>query len=966
MHYTEIVQKIFDETGVEVEVCLSQEEWDDRAYSSTAMLVIEGVIEGLSVYEKIEVLEKYFKFFPHIIYLGIHSCHSDSNMSFLNFFLKLESLEFNIDNLEELPKSIGSLTSLTNLGMIGRGLKAVPEFIGNLTALANLGIRGTRIKELPESIGNLTALASLSIDGTGIKKLPESIGNLTALANLDIGGTRIKELPESIGNLTALASLDIRGTDIKELPKSIGNLAALASLDISGTDIKELPKSIGNLTALVNLDVGYTSIRELPESIGSLTALTNLNIEETGVAELPESIGNLTALRDLNMDSTEIKELPESVGNLTALRHLYMGDIEIKELPESVGNLIALRCLAMGNTQVKELPESMGNLTALTELYMAGTQINELPECIGNLVALEGIDISKAQISELPECIGNLKNLRKIDLSRTKLTQIPPFIFSMKSIEKLNISYNEFESIPKDILNLNLPFLTDSDWTFSHDTGIFMQGLKLQEMDVNMFNKDLDHIREYYNELEKERVVLNETRVIFIGNGDAGKTTIINQLITGEFSNTSSATKGIYIEKHVFPITDNNNPSDITINFWDFGGQEIMHSMHEFFLGERCLYVIVLDGRRDEEPEKWLDLVKQYGKNSPVMVVMNKIDQDYSGELDVNKIRKDYGEFFSSINFNLISCKEDINFQEFKEDFLNMVKTSKTYKKVFPGRWNRVKQKLTDMKSEEQKQVNYIDEGTFKKYCEEVGIDNEYNQQILLSWLNDLGVCFSYKSKNYIGAVDEFKVLRPEWITNGIYKIITSSQIQNKNGFLSLSLIKEILDLEAGENAKYNNTERDFILGMMHDFELSYRVGNAEFMPMLTQKSEPDNIPINYDNTIHFKISYTELLPPAILYQFIVRMQRYVQRDYTWRRGVLLSDPHFHKCKALVQFGKTSKELDIYIEGDKNGSASFLSYICSQLYDVQKKISLDYKEYVMYKHHDGKVAPIYSQRMLNC
>jgi internalin A len=65
-----------------------------------------------------------------------------------------------------------------------------------------------------------------------------------------------------------------------------------------------------------------------------------------------------------------------------------------------------------------------------------------------------------------------------------------------------------------------------------------------------------------------------------------------------------------------------NGEREIKVNFWDFGGQEIMHATHQFFLSKRSLYILVLDGRKDEKPEYWLKLIENFGGDSPVLVVI--------------------------------------------------------------------------------------------------------------------------------------------------------------------------------------------------------------------------------------------------------------------------------------------------------------------------------------------------------
>ncbi len=73
---------------------------------------------------------------------------------------------------------------------------------------------------------------------------------------------------------------------------------------------------------------------------------------------------------------------------------------------------------------------------------------------------------------------------------------------------------------------------------------------------------------------------LNLVRAIFIGNGAAGKTSLVRKLhdepvVEGK----EEMTPGIEIREWPVPETE------INARFWDFGGQVMSHSTHQFFYG---------------------------------------------------------------------------------------------------------------------------------------------------------------------------------------------------------------------------------------------------------------------------------------------------------------------------------------------------------------------------------------------
>jgi hypothetical protein len=262
------------------------------------------------------------------------------------------------------------------------------------------------------------------------------------------------------------------------------------------------------------------------------------------------------------------------------------------------------------------------------------------------------------------------------------------------------------------------------------------------------------------------------------------------------------------------------------------------------------------------------------------------------------------------------------------------------------------------MIDETSKSANYLREEEYRKYCVEEGIEDKSPQDTLLSWLNDLGVCFSYKSKEISGTVKEFKVLRPEWITNGVYKIINSKEAKDCNGFIRHEIITQVLEHSDDVNPIYRNTEGGFILGMMRDFMLSYPVEDSEFIPMLTAESEPNIPPLK--DAIHLQIEYEVPLPAAVFYSLVTIMKADVDRAKTWRNGTHLISM-YDDSRAIVRFGKTKKILDIYVTG--TNKATYLSYIRRNLDHAQRDMNTSFDEFVEYTVKD-KTALLKIERLL--
>ncbi len=94
---------------------------------------------------------------------------------------------------------------------------------------------------------------------------------------------------------------------------------------------------------------------------------------------------------------------------------------------------------------------------------------------------------------------------------------------------------------------------------------------------------------------------LNEAKVILVGQGAVGKTSLVKRLMTDEFDPEEHKTEGIDIKRWGVKV----GRQEVQLNVWDFGGQEIMHATHQFFLTKRSLYLLVLDSRRMRRPTVW-------------------------------------------------------------------------------------------------------------------------------------------------------------------------------------------------------------------------------------------------------------------------------------------------------------------------------------------------------------------------
>ena len=864
----------------------------------------------------------------------------------------LQSLNLSATQISSLPENIGNLTSLQNLDLSSTKISSLPESIGNLTRLQSLDLRSTKVSFLPESIGKLTSLQSLFLSHMKIGSLPESMWNLSSLQNFDLNNTQIRSLPESIGKLTSLQSLDLRGTQINSLPESMWNLSSLQSLDLRGTQINSLPESIGNLTRLQGLSLSNMKIGSLPESIGNLTSLQSLYLKNTQIRSLPESIGKLTSLQSLNLSATQISSLPENIGNLTSLQNLDLSSTKISSLPESIGNLTRLQSLDLNDTQIRSLPESIGNLTSLQSLDLSDTQIRSLPESIGNLTSLQSLYLSNTQIRSLPESIGKLTSLQRLVLISIPIGELSNRIGTLPELKELILEYITLAELPEELLSLNLDYKNVEYNYWERKPGIYTHGLRLQKQPVSLFYQPRELIIDYY---KQQKIDINETKVIFLGSEGVGKTHTIKRILNDnhKISETLKETPGISIAFKDFDI----GKFSYRINFWDFGGQEIMHAMHRCFLTDRTGYVVVVStrfGDVNKQARYWLKNIESFTKGAPVVIYVNKWSDGTYYSIDEYSLHRDYPNI---IDVKQCSAKDgdDVEFEEVVKAIQKMALANDSIAMSFPSSWENVRQEIIKLGTPGSRKY-YISQREFRVKCQSNGIDNSDIQAWLLEWFNDLGECFSYKFDEEDPTPDmDLKVLNPEWLTNAIYIIIREAGDLAVNGFIAHEGIRNKLDhSDRGtlKDVSYTEAECNYVLEVMRKFRLSYKVPGRpeEFIPALLREAMPSDIEQDgYVKVISYEMKY-KYLPENVIHNLMIMMYPYLDYHRCWRKGMVIDVRQILNIGlyAVLDMSRDDDILRIKVYSYANNAPwQLLQEIRSDLLDINSRLNLEADDYIL-------------------
>ncbi len=590
-------------------------------------------------------------------------------------------------------------------------------------------------------------------------------------------------------------------------------------------------------------------------------------------------------------DMEILKALGEEIGvelrpfSMSSLTHYGAVGYAFDETKRVIG-------LALSERAVETVHAILFQLQSLQTLYLSFNRLTSLPPEIAQLRSLQTLYLHSNRLTSLPPEIAQLRSLQTLDLSFNRLTSLPPEIAQLRSLQTLDLSFNRLTSLPPEIAELELKYTSEQ---VSVRTGcISLLGNPLESPPLEIIKQGRQAIIAYFRSLEGEKRPLNEVKILLVGDGAVGKTSLVKRLLGEPFDPNESQTHGINIRHWQVEHDDR----DIVGHFWDFGGQEIMHATHQFFLSKRSVYVLVLDGRKDEKTETWLKTIESFGGDSPVLVVLNKIDENPG--FDVN--RRFLQEKYPGIRgFYPVSCAADRGIEEFHGALEESLTKVKILGAVWPENWFQVKQEL------EQMGDHFINYDSYVDLCDDKGVEDPAGQSTLVEFLNDLGVVVHFQDFE----LQDVYVLEPKWVTEGVYKIINSEELARTKGLLELRSLPDILKPEDD----YPRDKQRYFIDLMKKFELCYEIDQSTVLvPDLLEVQEPA-FDFGTGDLLRFYIDY-DFLPRSVMPRFIVKMHQDIHRQLRWRTGVVLRSETFQST-AVVRCDYEARRIDIRVAGPR-------------------------------------------------
>ena len=657
-----------------------------------------------------------------------------------------------------------------------------------------------------------------------------------------------------------------------------------------------------------SLNLTLESISDL-SPLKVLTSLQHLFIPHTPVIDL-SPLKDLKTLQLLEIIATQVSDL-SPLKDLKTLQLLSAFETQVSDL-SPLKDLTALNILSVSNTQVADL-SPLKHLTALYKLDVSDTQVSDLSP-LKDLKALQQLSVSNTQVSDLSS-LKELTALQELYVSNTQVSDLSP-LKELTALQELYV----FNTQVKDLSPLKKLIETGIEvkWeVWDAGKGIYIKDTPLSNPPIEIAKQGNAAILRYWAEQERAgKKRLNEARLLVVGQGGAGKTTLKEKLKDPKAAMPApdATTRGIVIEPLKFKDTGGE---DFTLQIWDFGGQNIQHYAHQFFMSDSAVYAL-LSNEREQNPnfQYWLNIIELLGKDSPVIIVRNEKD----GHCEPLKNAAQIQERFSNIrNIQPVDLKladTDPRFSPLKQMLLSEAQLLPHVRKEYPTSFSNVRDKLQTLATQQQA-ITFVE---FKKLCKEEGIENTDLMNDYARTFTILGIALHFHEDIYL---KKQVFLRPKWIIDALFGLLYHDKIEKQNGRFDEHDAAEIW-----KGDEYEDLQGE-LLRLMQIFELCYSMDGTKSYIVPQRLPERKDLFHEAEATqVQYKYKF---MPKGMLTRLTCRLHKRIKDDQVWSDAVQFTDKN-GTGKVFVR--EIYNEHTIEINAFGKGKEDLLNQVIDTLDDI--------------------------------
>jgi internalin A len=641
-------------------------------------------------------------------------------------------------------------------------------------------------------------------------------------------------------------------------------------LDLSGLRLTELPAEILGCSELRLLDLSDNRLAELPPEVCRLTQLEALYLTSNPIHTLPNEIIALDQLHRIFLEYTRLQVAPEILAELAGLRRLRIGGPTLRNLSVvlKLEKLRRFECWRVADGCV--LPD-LGALQSLDTLMIVNCGLTALPPWLFQFPQLELLSVGGNRLFAIPAEIGGLAKLVRLDLSHNPLEDLPPEVGALPALVTLDVKGCPLSRLPPEIVEQGAEAL-------------------------------LVYLRDQARGGTRQWV----SKLLVVGQGGVGKTSLLRALRGDGFDARESSTHGIAVRALDIPHPTKAGVT-MALKTWDFGGQQIYHATHQFFLTNRSLFILVWNARHGHEQGRlyyWLDTIRARAPESPVLLVATHVDER-SADLPLSDIRQRYPQI---VGHYTVSNKTTGGIEALRRAITEEAAKLPLMGERWPRTWLAATEAIRAMAAEE----THIAPQKLWRTMEESGV-GEDRHRILATWLHELGDMLFFQDNPEL---QDVVLLDPHWATEALSRVLESNDVIERRGIFTRVEMDKLWSKDIAPHMQ------EYLLRLMEQFDLSYRTLESREVGIVVERlsqDAPPDLSSRFDKrlgtrevSMRFQIDAT--LPAGIPTWFIARTHRFTTRTH-FRQGALFADHPEEAHLALVQAFTEGRCIHLSVRG---------------------------------------------------
>ncbi len=580
----------------------------------------------------------------------------------------------------------------------------------------------------------------------------------------------------------------------------------------------------------------------------------------------------------------------------------------------------------------------VGDPAEVTRLDLAGRWLETLPDDIDRLVNLELLGVYHNRLTTLPEGLARLGRLQFLAINANPLEALPAalilprlaYVLADTATPGLEaflarhhgiIHMHLYGPAPTDLLerlpdhcpNLRSLNLIAPGRDLPAALGRLPDGVDLDIGGSITFPEplaslagDSGALRSYLRSRQRGEVKSFEAKLILVGEGKVGKSTLAHALLDKPFVADRATTHGI--ERHALHLPHRvAGGGAITLNIWDFGGQDVYRITHQFFYSSQAVTLLLWHPRRgveDCQVEDWLRRLRaRLGKTARVIVVATHSHEGRCHDIDRAALEAEFGAML--VDCVAVNSEDGDGIARLKALIADTAAGLPQMGGIWPRDWVKVRDALAARREAEP----FIGWDEYQTLCAKVGINDQRQREVLAWLLHELGHIIHFADE---ATLKDTMVLDAEWASKAVSRVLEDVTTITAGGVLDHRRLAEIWGRPGPDGPGFDHVHHPFFLRLMERFDASYRIvhpttgeTNHSLVAQMLPTARPSTLPWTAADALPEGMRQLRLEcrlrdeAPGLMPWLVVRTHRYSNRLH-WRGGAHLHYPE-HQSEALVE-----------------------------------------------------------------